>query len=65
MIGWSQYLGVEDAESIRAYVAAQARALQDSEGVAPRPSPAGIEPPIIEPPIVDPPVIETQPIDAL
>jgi quinohemoprotein ethanol dehydrogenase len=31
MIGWAQFLSPEDAESIRAYVAAQARVLRDIE----------------------------------
>ena len=56
MIGWSEFLGAEDAETIRAYVAAQARALQQPMSeVAPAASPPGIEPPVIEPPVIEPP----------
>jgi mono/diheme cytochrome c family protein len=56
MISWSQFLTPEEAETIRAYVAAQARTLQQSEGQAPAPSP--LEPPTIEPPIIDPAAID-------
>jgi quinohemoprotein ethanol dehydrogenase len=43
MIGWSEFLTPEEAETIRAYVAAQARALQRAEaGVA---APAPSQPP--------------------
>jgi quinohemoprotein ethanol dehydrogenase len=61
MIGWSQFLTPEDAETIRAYVAAQARALARAEQSA-LPPPA-IEPPEIEPPVIEPPVIERPAID--
>lgn len=40
MIGWSQFLTPEDAESVRAYVAAQARVLRDTEARAGAPSEA-------------------------
>ena len=51
MIGWSEFLSPEEAETIRAYVAAQARALQQDEAreAAPAASPPAIEPPVIEP----------------
>jgi quinohemoprotein ethanol dehydrogenase len=56
MIGWAQFLTAEDAEAIRAYVAAQARALQRAEGGGNGAS--GVEPPTIEPPVIDPAAIE-------
>jgi quinohemoprotein ethanol dehydrogenase len=56
MVGWSQFLTPEDAESIRAYVAAQARILQQTEARAPVPPP--LEPPVIEPPVIDPVAID-------
>ena len=42
MIGWSEFLSPEEAETIRAYVAAQARELQEVEarGAAPATTPA-------------------------
>jgi len=62
MIGWSQFLTPEDAESIRAYVAAQARTLQQAESgpASPLPPPAlePISPPVIEPPVIDPVVVD-------
>jgi quinohemoprotein ethanol dehydrogenase len=49
MIGWSQFLLPEEAETIRAYVAAQARTLHETEtGTRATPPPA-FEPPTIEP----------------
>jgi quinohemoprotein ethanol dehydrogenase len=41
MIGWSEFLSPEEAETIRAYVAAQARALQQAEArdIAPATTP--------------------------
>jgi hypothetical protein len=51
MIGWSQFLSPEEAEMIRAYVARQARALQQTE--AREAAPAG-SPPAIEPRVIDP-----------
>ena len=56
MISWSQFLTPEEAELIRAYVATQARTLQQSEARAPLPSP--LEPPVIEPPVIDPVAID-------
>ena len=56
MIGWSQFLTPEEAETIRAYVAAQARTLQQSEGQGP--APTQLEPPTIEPPVIDPAAID-------
>ena len=62
MIGWSQFLTPEDAETIRAYVAAQARALQQVESgpASPLPPPAiePISPPAIEPPVIDPVAVD-------
>ncbi len=60
MIGWSQFLSPEEAETIRAYVATQARALQQAEARddAPAVSPPGIEPPVIEPLTIDPPALD-------
>jgi len=60
MIGWSQFLSVEEAETIRAYVATQARALQQAEARedAPAVSPPGIEPPVIDVPAIDPAAID-------
>jgi quinohemoprotein ethanol dehydrogenase len=45
MIGWSQYLSPEEAETIRAYVATQARALQQAEAraIAPAATPAATD----------------------
>jgi quinohemoprotein ethanol dehydrogenase len=42
MVGWSQFLSPEEAETIRAYVGAQARVLQQAEaqGIAPPAPPA-------------------------
>jgi quinohemoprotein ethanol dehydrogenase len=40
MIGWSEFLSPEEAETIRAYVGAQARALQQAEPRVPEPSAA-------------------------
>jgi quinohemoprotein ethanol dehydrogenase len=55
MIGWSEFLTAEDAETIRAYVATQARLLQQAEG-------GGISPatpaPVVEPPVIDPAAID-------
>jgi mono/diheme cytochrome c family protein len=56
MIGWSQFMTPEEAELIRAYVAAQARMLQQTEARAPLPS--QLEPPVIEPPVIDPVAID-------
>jgi quinohemoprotein ethanol dehydrogenase len=55
MIGWSQFLLPEEAETIRAYVAAQARALQELE-TGERSIPSAIEPPTLEP--IPPPAID-------
>ena len=46
MIGWSQFLSPEEAETIRAYVGAQARVLQQAEARERARGSAGIEPPI-------------------
>jgi quinohemoprotein ethanol dehydrogenase len=46
MIGWSAFLTPEDAEAIRAYVAAQARRLQESEA---RPAAPATAPPALDP----------------
>jgi quinohemoprotein ethanol dehydrogenase len=59
MIGWSQFLSPEEAEAIRAYVAAEARALQRAESDAPAPAmPApALDPPVLPPielPAIDP-----------
>jgi quinohemoprotein ethanol dehydrogenase len=40
MIGWSAFIDAIDAENIRAYIAAQARALQAAEAGQSPPSPA-------------------------
>jgi quinohemoprotein ethanol dehydrogenase len=62
MVGWSQFLTPEDAETIRAYVAAQARALQQGEsGPTPPLEPPAIEP--ISPPALEPPVIDPVAVD--
>ena len=61
MIGWSQFLTPEDAETIRAYVAAQARTLQQAESGAPPLEPPAIEP--ISPPAIEPPVIDPVAVD--
>ncbi len=60
MIGWSQFLSPEEAETIRAYVATQARALQQAEARegAPAVSPPGLEPPVIDAPAIDPAAID-------
>jgi quinohemoprotein ethanol dehydrogenase len=66
MIGWSQFLTAEEAGAIRAYVAAQARALQQAEAPGSATRPPGIEPPTIEPitpPAIEPPVIDPVVID--
>jgi quinohemoprotein ethanol dehydrogenase len=56
MIGWAEFMDAEGAETIRAYVASQARALQQAEGggTAPATSPPSIEPPVIDPAAIDP-----------
>ena len=51
-----EVLTPEEAETIRAYVAAQARTLQQSEGQGP--APTQLEPPTIEPPVIDPAAID-------
>jgi len=56
MVSWSQFMTPEEAETIRAYVAAQARTLQQSESREPTPSP--LEPPVIERPVIDPAAID-------
>ncbi|HSC16953.1 MAG TPA: c-type cytochrome, partial [Gammaproteobacteria bacterium] len=61
MIGWSRFLRAEEAESIRAYVAAQARMLQESEARGSTTSQPALPPPAIEP--LDPPAIEAPVID--
>jgi quinohemoprotein ethanol dehydrogenase len=61
MIGWAEYFGREEAEAIRAYVAAQARALQQTEGAAP--ASGAIEPPVLDPPVIDVPALEPPAID--
>jgi quinohemoprotein ethanol dehydrogenase len=58
MIGWSQFLTPQDAETIRAYVAAQARVLAQREQGASAAPPPAIEPPVIEPPAIEPPRID-------
>jgi len=63
MIGWSAFLTAEDAQTIRAYVAAQARALLETETGAPAPPSPGIEPPTLEPPTIETPAIEPPTID--
>jgi quinohemoprotein ethanol dehydrogenase len=55
MIGWSQFLLPEEAETIRAYVAAQARTLHELE-TGERSIPSAIEPPTIEP--IPPPALD-------
>jgi quinohemoprotein ethanol dehydrogenase len=62
MIGWAEFLTREDAEAIRAYVAAQARVLQQAEARGAAPSPA-VEPPTLEPPPIELPTIEPPAID--
>jgi len=69
MIGWSQLLSPEEAETIRAYVAAQARLLQQSEARADGPVPPApavdqpaLEPPVIEPPTIDPGALDPTPL---
>jgi quinohemoprotein ethanol dehydrogenase len=65
MIGWSQFLSVEEAESIRAYVAAQARILQENEASGSATFPPAVPPPIepLEPPTIDAPVIDPAAVD--
>ncbi len=60
MIGWSQFLSPEEAETIRAYVSAQARALQQAEAREGEPAvpPPGIELPVIDAPAIDPAAID-------
>jgi hypothetical protein len=57
MIGWSEFLLPEEAETIRAYVAAQARTLHETETGGRATTPPAIEPPTIEP--IAPPPIDT------
>jgi quinohemoprotein ethanol dehydrogenase len=45
MIGWSQFLSPEEAETIRAYVGQQARALQAAEAQQAQQAPPAASPP--------------------
>jgi quinohemoprotein ethanol dehydrogenase len=66
MIGWSQFLSAEEAETIRAYVAAQARLLQQTQSSGSATAPSDLRPPALEPfdaPAIDPPVIDPAAVD--
>jgi quinohemoprotein ethanol dehydrogenase len=66
MIGWSHFLNAEEAETIRAYVAAQARTLQETEAYSSATRPPDLQPPAIEPldpPAIEPPVIDPAAVD--
>jgi hypothetical protein len=63
MIGWSSFLNAEEAESIRAYVAARARILQESEAPSSATAAPALPPPAIEPPPIEPPVIDPAAVD--